>query len=493
MFRLLQRSRVSRGTFVVSMTLTVALTIVGAPAPAGAAAPSVSVNTLGVYVGYQSPGRVSAFGRAIGQRPSFAMDFLDGDSWSALLRTAPSYMAAWKGSGFTMIWGVPILPYASSPGATSTSGDSLQQGAAGAYNSYFRKLARDMVAGGQANSIVRLGWEFNAGWFPWAAVGQAATFIGYWRQIVDTMRSVAGQNFTFEWNPNAGGTDDLADYYPGNAYVDLIGLDLYDQAWGNYGASDCNGAACQQEEFRTLLTQPNGLRWLAKFAAAQGKPVALPEWGLAASSPTDLNGTYVDEELGGGDDPTFINAMAQWINRNNVYEATYWQFNRSRISPTANPLSDAAFVSDFGLPAATVAGDGGGGNGVSAADPAAAGGVQPVARGNSRTSVRVNPTLLPGKRVQVTATVQGRSAAAGTPTGTVNFALWDKTGRAIRCRDGATAPLQAATASCVFGAASSTAAPYFVRVAYEGDGTFIASSSKVRGITLRKRSVFFAR
>jgi hypothetical protein len=490
MFRLLQRTRVSRGTFVVSITLAAALTLVGAPASGGAATPA-SVNTLGVYVGYQSPGRLGSFGRAIGQRPSFAMDFLDGDSWSALLRTAPSYMAAWKGSGFTMIWGVPILPYSSSSGASSTSEDSLQQGATGAYNTYFLKLARDMVAGGRANSIVRLGWEFNAGWFPWAADGQATMFIDYWRQIVDTMRSVAGQNFTFEWNPNAGGTDDLGDYYPGNAYVDLIGLDLYDQAWGNYGSPDCNGAACQQEEFRTLLTEPNGLHWLATFAAAHGKPVALPEWGLAASSPTNLNGTHVDEELGGGDDPTFIKAMAEWINRNNVYEATFWQFNRSRISPTANPLSYAAFISDFGFPPAT--GNAGGGNGASAADSAATGRVQPVARVHSQTNVRVSPTVLPGKRVRVVATIRGRSTAVGTPTGSVNFAVWDRTGRAIHCRDGATARLQAATASCVFGEETSVGAPYFVRFAYEGDGNFIASSSKVRGITIRGRSVSFLR
>ncbi len=345
-----------------------------------------------------------------------------------------------------------------------------------------------MVAGGQANSIVRLGWEFNAAWFPWGADGEATTFIAYWRQIVDTMRSVAGQNFTFVWNPNAGGSDDLGDYYPGNAYVDLIGLDLYDQAWGNYGSPDCNGAVCQQEEFRTLLTERNGLRWLARFAASQGKPVALPEWGLAASSPTDLNGRYVDEELGGGDDPTFINAMAQWINRNNVYETTFWQFNGSLLSPTSNPLSYTAFVSDFGLPSAH-SGKAGGGNADSAPDSAAAGHIQPLSRVHSQTRVRVSPTLLPGKRVQVVATVRARPTAADLPTGRVNFSVWDKSGRAVPCRDGATARLQTATAWCVFGAASSISAPYFVRVAYEGDGTFAAGNSKVQRITIRKRSV----
>ena len=79
-----------------------------------------------------------------------------------------------------------------------------------------------MVSAGQGSSIIRPGWEFNGGWFPWAANGQAAAFVAYWQQIVTTMRSVPGQNFTFEWNPTAGdqGVGNLANYYPGNAYVD---------------------------------------------------------------------------------------------------------------------------------------------------------------------------------------------------------------------------------------------------------------------------------
>ncbi len=49
------------------------------------------------------------------------------------------------------------------------------------------------------------------------------------------MRSVAGENFRFEWNPDAGAFTQsgysVAAAYPGNAYVDVIGLDAYDQSW----------------------------------------------------------------------------------------------------------------------------------------------------------------------------------------------------------------------------------------------------------------------
>ena len=249
-----------------------------------------------------------------------------------------------------MIWGIPMLPNASSSGGASEP--SLGQGAAGAYNSYFLTLAQDMVAGGEANSIIRPGWEFNGGWYSWAANGQAAAFIGYWQQIVTTMRSVPGQNFTFEWNPTAGdqGIGNLANYYPGNAYVDYIGLDLYDQAWGNYpGISS---------QWNTYLTEPYGLNWLASFAATQGKQITLPEWGLG-EGPGNDGGPVSNpgNNVSGGDDPTFINDMAQWISTHNVFDATFWDYGSSLLSTRSNPLSLTAFVADFGTgPAVSVTG-----------------------------------------------------------------------------------------------------------------------------------------
>lgn len=336
MFRLLQRSRISLATCAIAVFgLGVATLVSGLSAGAGAGAVA-GPDALGVYVGYQAPSAVTSFGRTLGQQPAFAMDFLDGDSWSDLVNTAPSYMAAWKNSGDTMVWGLPMLPNAG-------SGASLSQGATGAYNSYFLKIAQDMVAGGQGSSIVRPGWEFNGGWFSWAANGQASAFIAYWQQIVTTMRSVPGQNFTFEWNPTAGdqGIGNLANYYPGNNYVDYIGLDLYDQSWGSYP-----GIA---SEWNTYLTEPYGLNWLASFAAAQGKQITLPEWGLG-EGPGNDGGAVNDPgtNVSGGDDATFINDMAQWINNHNVYNATFWDYGSSLLSTRSNPLSLVAFVADFG-------------------------------------------------------------------------------------------------------------------------------------------------
>lgn len=292
-----------------------------------------TVSPLGVYGG-EDPSTEQVLAQSMSRQPEYAMAFLDASSFQKL--EDPSwFISQFQGSGYSMIWGVPILP---------SSGDySLATGATGAYNQYFVTLAEGLVAGDQGSSIIRLGWEFNGSSFPWAASGQADNFIAYWQQIVTAMRSVSGANFKFEWNPTSGdqGAGKLADYYPGNSYVDLIGLDVYDVSWGSYP-----GAAA---EFTRLETEPYGLNWLASFAAQHGKPMTLPEWGLGWGDSD--NGAPVSDpgtETSGGDDPTFINDMAGWITANNVYEATMWDVGTSLVSRTSNPNSFAAVVHDFG-------------------------------------------------------------------------------------------------------------------------------------------------
>jgi hypothetical protein len=93
------------------------------------------------------------------------------------------------------------------------------------------------------------------------------------------------------------------------------------------------------------------LNWLTKFAAREVKPIVLPEWGLGAFNPTNLNGTYQNEELGGGDDPTFIDDMAAWIDAHDVFESSYWDFEPETLSVT--PLSAAALRSEFGAGSST--------------------------------------------------------------------------------------------------------------------------------------------
>ena len=323
--------------FLLGGVGTLVLTLLGfglsISASSGTTTPGTVATSLGVYAGSGNISGINSLGQSIGAQPKYAMEFLDGTSWATI--SNPSYfLGEWQNTGYSMIWGVPMLP---------GSGASLAVGATGAYNQYFVTLAQAMVAGGQGNSIIRMGWEFNGGWFPWAANGQAANFVAYWQQIVTAMRSVPGANFQFEWNPTRGdlGVGNLADYYPGDAYVDLIGMDVYDTDWGTY-----TGATA---EFNTMVTEPYGLDWLASFAGAHGKPITFPEWGLGWGA-SNAGGAVVaaGQQVSGGDDPTFINDMANWSATHNVLESTFWDYGTSSVAGGANPNTLAALAQDYG-------------------------------------------------------------------------------------------------------------------------------------------------
>jgi hypothetical protein len=167
--------------------------------------------------------------------------------------------------------------------------------------------------------------------------------VTFWQHAVDAMRSVAGANFKFEWCPTLGdqGVGNLANYYPGNSYVDYVAADVYDEAWGSYPGSG--------QEWSNLETESYGLNWLTSFAAGQGKAVALGEWGLG-SVPGKSGQAYAasNQKVSGGDDPSFIDDMAKWVAANNVYEATYFDFGSSTLSSSSNPSSYHALIADFG-------------------------------------------------------------------------------------------------------------------------------------------------
>jgi len=289
-----------------------------------------------VYAGPGNSSAISAVDTLVGH-VHYAMDFTQGTSWATI--SNPGWLLSrWDGTGYQMIWGVDMLP---------NSGASLAAGATGLYNQYYVSLADALVAGGQGNSIIRLGWEFNGGWFPWAAKGQAQDFVTYWQQIVDSMRSVPGESFQFEWNPTRGdlGVGNLANFYPGDAYVDIIGLDVYDIEWATYPGA--------QAEWQHMLTQTYGLDWLASFASEHNKPVAFPEWGLGWGKGD--NGAPVSNpggEASGGDNAYFVQQMAQWILNHDVSNAVAWDYGSNPLPSTTNPLSQATFAQSFGLSSA---------------------------------------------------------------------------------------------------------------------------------------------
>jgi beta-mannanase len=288
-------------------------------------------------MGAANPPGIAAFAAATKTHITVASDYLPGgDGWANMDGAGGSISwltNAWKGSGYTLSLGVPMITTESN----GTPDGTLAGGATGAYNSYYVTLAQTLVAGGEANAYLRLGLEFDGGWYPWAATTPAteASFAAYFRQIVTAMRSVPGEAFRFVWNPDSGAFNQW-DYnvelaWPGSSYVDVIGLDTYDQTW----------VTPQTPTNTWNETTLPGLTGAATFAAAQGKPLAIDEWGV--DNRTDGHGL--------DDDPLFVNNFVSWMKSHNLVYESYFS-NASSGGTTAITGGDfpnalASFITDL--------------------------------------------------------------------------------------------------------------------------------------------------
>jgi Glycosyl hydrolase family 26 len=215
-------------------------------------------------------------------------DYLAGDNW-AQIDDAYWVYKVWKGRAYPLALGVPMLP-------SQVKGVSLVACAAGKYNSHWTEFGRVIKSYGLGSSIIRLGWEFNGDWYPWKAARPAA-WAECWRQIVTSARKTA-PNLKWDWNPNRGvatGPGALSDptkAYPGNAYVNEIGLDTYDQ----YPPVKANGG------WNFQVNGPQGMNYWLNFAIKHGKKLAVPEWG-----------SYAVGTESGGDDPAYVKDMYSWF------------------------------------------------------------------------------------------------------------------------------------------------------------------------------------
>ena len=272
--------------------------------------------SLGVYVGNYNP-RISSIDAELGNPIGSVMTFANGATWTSIVAGAPTQCRIAQIAKVRLIAPYNMLP---------NHGGSLALGAKGNYDSEAYDFGLGLVRNGCANAIVRIGWEFNGDWFPWKARGKKAAFTAYWRQIVESMRMVPGQHLKFLWNPTVAHSKyfSLTGAYPGDNYVNVIGLDVYDMSEGVFPGG--------QRNWNDIIDATYGLDWLANFGAAHHKLLAIPEWGLGWGS------------HGGGDDSYFVTKMVQWISTHNVLFATVWDYGNDPVLSSGAPKATAALI-----------------------------------------------------------------------------------------------------------------------------------------------------
>ena len=109
--------------------------------------------------------------------------------------------------------------------------------ASGKYDSTIRQWATAAKAWGHP-FFLRFDHEMNGNWqFPWAELlngNKPGDYVKAWRHVHDMFTSLGATNVSWVWCPNVSGgsTRPMAQLYPGDAYVDWICLDGYNQSQG---------------------------------------------------------------------------------------------------------------------------------------------------------------------------------------------------------------------------------------------------------------------
>jgi hypothetical protein len=127
----------------------------------------------------------------------------------------------------------------------------ISQIASGKYDSYVRKYAGEVKSFG-SQIIFSFGHEMNGSWAQWGA-GHAspAQFVAAWRRIHNIFASAHVRNVSWSWDPSHTG-DPPHPWWPGNGYVDRIGIDGYQRA----GQSFAQIFASRLADIRSFTGRP---------------------------------------------------------------------------------------------------------------------------------------------------------------------------------------------------------------------------------------------
>jgi hypothetical protein len=198
----------------------------------------------------------------------------------------------------------------------------------GKFDSDLQKFGQDIATFGKP-VMLRFGHEFNGDWYPWnyinGAAVPAATWVTAYKYVHDKIVDAGGTNAKWVWCPNNGNggnnPQDILSYYPGDDYVDWLGIDGYNwgtsQSWSSWSSfSSVFGTAYQK-----LITK------------APGKPMMLGEMGCTST---------------GGDKAAWIKDMFSQLENKythikafvwfNVNKETDWRFTADTASTNAFAL-----------------------------------------------------------------------------------------------------------------------------------------------------------
>ena len=221
---------------------------------------------------------------------------------------------------------------------------------AGDHDAFLRGFARDAATHGKP-FVIRFAHEMNGSWESWAP-GNGGTSAGCpagpgdanppaqteqdyrlaFQHVVSIFKAQGADNVKFFWCPDSGGNTNttLAGLYPGNAYVDFVGVDAY-----NRGSSPSSPT---WEDLPELINGPSNNPGNAydydkiTRTIAPGKPFIIGETGtLASVSGADKSQWYRDMFAAAKNYPKLVGI----IQFNKAYGSNDWTIDHPASAGTA--------------------------------------------------------------------------------------------------------------------------------------------------------------
>lgn len=157
-------------------------------------------------------------------------------------------------------------------GPNGTAFECTQKVASGQYDDIIRDNARWIKSYFPYKLILRFDHEFDIPRI-WGWGKDPAVYVAAWRRIVDIFRQENISQVEWCWSPNFNSDAGVlfADYYPGDDYVDWVGVSLYANTWGWRNADEMLSARGDAKQNPVCPYE---------FALVHNKPFMIAEWGL---------------------------------------------------------------------------------------------------------------------------------------------------------------------------------------------------------------------
>lgn len=175
---------------------------------------------------------LSTFDTNAGKRPDVVHTFL---GWTD---TGTGFPSTWaetvrsRGQILAITW----EPWDAANGTATQAAYQLADIIAGTYDSYVTSFAQQAATYARP-VLLRFAHEMNGDWYPWSPGVNGNTLGQYaqaWQRVRNIFTAQGATNVRWVWCPNitftGSGFTAMAGLYPGDAYVDYIGLDGYNFA-----------------------------------------------------------------------------------------------------------------------------------------------------------------------------------------------------------------------------------------------------------------------